>query len=112
MPRGEATPCVHPQSAGWRICCRMVCEEKTKHEERVTKKERKITYVTGISPQSTILSPELNGLTSSGTLYPPYKVKRRDPARIPAEKQILVNIYILKQTRYIYLVQNVHQVDN
>ena len=42
-------------------------------------------YVTGISPQSTILRPELKGLTSSGTLYPPYRVKRRDPARMPAE---------------------------
>ena len=41
-------------------------------------------YVTGISPQSTILRPELKGLTSSGTLYPPYRVKRRDPARMPA----------------------------
>ena len=42
------------------------------------------TYVTGISPQSTILKPELKGLTSRGTLYPPHRVKRRDPARIPA----------------------------
>ena len=42
------------------------------------------TYVTGISPQSTILRPELKGLTSRGTLYPPHRVKRRDPARIPA----------------------------
>jgi hypothetical protein len=42
------------------------------------------TYVTGISPQSTILRPELKGLTSRGTLYPPTRVKRRDPARIPA----------------------------
>ena len=42
------------------------------------------TYVTGISPQSTILKPELKGLTSRGTLYPPQRVNRRDPARIPA----------------------------
>ena len=42
------------------------------------------TYVTGMSPQSTILRPELKGLTSRGTLYPPHRVKRRDPARIPA----------------------------
>ena len=42
------------------------------------------TYVTGISPQSTIFRPELKGLTSRGTLYPPHRVRRRDPARIPA----------------------------
>ncbi|KAL0057109.1 hypothetical protein AAF712_016264, partial [Marasmius tenuissimus] len=46
------------------------------------------TYITGISPQSTILSPDLNGLASRGTLYPPYRVKRRDPAQIPAKKAI------------------------
>ena len=47
-------------------------------------------YVTGISPQSTISRPELKGLTPSGTLYPPYRVKRRDPARIPAALHALL----------------------
>jgi hypothetical protein len=45
---------------------------------------RVVTYVTGMSPQSTILRPERKGLTSRGTLYPPYRVRRREPARIPA----------------------------
>ena len=48
------------------------------------------TYVTGISPQSTTFRPELKGLTSRGTLYPPHRVKRRDPARIPAVVNALV----------------------
>ena len=52
---------------------------------RTGKWERcKRTYVTGISPQSTIFRPELKGSTSRGTLYPPQRVRRRDPARIPA----------------------------
>lgn len=37
-----------------------------------------------MSPQSTIFKPDKKGLISRGTLYPPYNVKRRDPARMPA----------------------------
>ena len=49
--------------------------------------------VTGMSPQSTIFSPDKNGLTSNGTLYPPYNVRRRDPARIPAGPKRAPGLY-------------------
>jgi len=42
------------------------------------------TYeVTGISPQSMTVAQELKGLALRGTLYPPYRFKRRLPWRIP-----------------------------
>jgi hypothetical protein len=83
----EANSCDRPQFVGLRIYCRMDWQRKSNEIEKNRSRydsESERTYVTGISPQSTILRPELKGLTSRGTLYPPYKVKRRDPARMPA----------------------------
>lgn len=34
---------------------------------------------THTSPQSTSFAQDLKGLTARGTLYPPYRVKRREP---------------------------------
>lgn len=42
--------------------------------------EHVIAYeVTGISPQSSTVAQELNGLVSSGTLYPPLNRTLREP---------------------------------
>ena len=66
----------------------------------------RLTYVTGISPQSTTLRPVLKGLTSRGTLYPPQSLKRREPARIPARFHVSW-WSCLEETLKLYMGRNV-----
>ena len=66
MLHGEANSCDRSQFVGLRNDCHMDWYDKSNELdslENLMEGRYERTYVTGISPQSTILRPELKGLT-------------------------------------------------